>query len=153
MWGNTKSCPGKKMKSCAPCSRWQILTCGCWEWALTATSRVGLFLFLSVQPGIALPLVWGEEQLRKMAWAAMLSTVTFPSASDAGWQLEELQDTLIPHQIQPKNRIMGCTCWWSWLSALLVNHPRHLLWLNRTPDLHQFLPELFTRSLILNFHN
>lgn len=59
MWGNTKSYPGKKMKSCAvDCKS----SHACWEWTLTATSCVGLFLFVIFeQSGAAQPIVWAEE--------------------------------------------------------------------------------------------
>lgn len=114
MWGNTKSCPGKKMKSCTLCSKWQSLTCGCWEWALTATSCVGLFLFIAEQPGIALPVVLSWTTTERGGPSSILSIATFPSASDAGWQLEELQGTLTSHQIQackPSNRITDGLSW------------------------------------------
>lgn len=114
MWGNIKSCPGKKIKSCTLCSKWQSLMCGCREWALTATSSVGLFLFISEQPGIALPVVLSWTTTERGGLSSTLSIVTFSSACDAGWQLEELQGTLTSHQIQaqkPRNRITDGLSW------------------------------------------
>lgn len=110
MWGNTKSYPGKKMKSCAvDCKS----SHACWEWTLTATSCVGLFLFVIFeQSGAAQPIVWAEEQHRKVAWAAR-SALSPPLNSWKSCQ------TPFPAQTQPSNGFVsafidGLGCVHSW---------------------------------------
>lgn len=110
MWGNTKSYPGKKTKSCAvDCKS----SHACWEWTLTATSCVGLFLFVIFeQSGAAQPIVWAEEQHRKVAWAAR-SALSPPLNSWKSCQ------TPFPAQTQPSNGFVsafidGLGCVHSW---------------------------------------